>query len=1700
MANLIRFKDLEKPQASRLGDKATFDHKMNCLTCFRWSTCRDPMKSYRYRCTRYNEAVDGPQSIEDLFASANPLVKKSNMMDVDPSEDPAIEQRLEAIIEAAINSNSPIPPDIKLNDHEIPIADNFYQWLMDDRFTGGGMTPFPRQVYVGATLFNDLCVVEGTRIQTNKGLVRIEEICGDYGQNQVSGWKALSRKGFQNITHGGKTSKRKVKCLTISSLGRGITVTPNHRVLVNRDGWKLEWVRAKDVRIGDNLCAPHEESKFSKSYPTLAPYKAFERDRKLNRDGMLKWPKKVTPQICRLIGYLLGDGTLGKYGISFTNKHKKITDDFVQCMKHVTDLEPKYYVNEGKSENGVTTYVASYNSIEIGEWFQHVGVAHSRYENKSIPDWIYKCPKEGVISFLTGILESDGCVSNRSVRLTMTAKDVVMGTALLMQNLGIYGTTKVGVRKKGFRPTFYWGCHNYDGMVLFKSLFGNLISRLAGPSIKPRRQTNVRSQTRPTVLRNCRYVTSLCMERLDYHTPKYINLPSRTESCEFSDVESLISQLKRDKYLKEHTDGALEIKKRGYALLSVTNIEDAGYHTVYDITVPKSESFTANGVMVHNCPRCSDMEWLEHKMKVDTSLSRLEEKLTFLVRGKCPTCNGRKRKFIAQGLVEDYKTLVLIVGQRGTKTSSLLLCETYNLHRYLKSPSPTKLFGVQPTQLIMSTYTATTFQQVRENVWEPYMNIVTGSPWFANYNKFLVKRGQELGEELAVISEIFVRYRHRNLLVAPAGPSKRTMRGRCVTGGTLINTNQGFVYMRDLIKENGYKEVKSLKVDSYKGNKEVSHTYKDKDFVHKIKTRNGYAIAGTAEHPMLTLDKYLNFKWKRLEDIVVGDWILSRSIQNKPMFGNNPITKQKAGWLGYWVANGSADGSVWTSDESIIKRLSRYAQSMHPGIHTQVKYDKNGVGRVYFKNKHKRMDSSFASLHIPEAIRGNSYSKAIPAEVLMAPKEVFHEFLEAYFECDCHINGGKVINGYVESPAEIIVSSSSKKLVDQLHVILLHAYGIIGRKWSSMIAPEDLNTSGKTYNRDLYESHKISITGSDATTFLANFKRAKVQGYADRFNDSRPGDHNDRRNIPYVREVLNSVFNKARITESSGKGIYKSRLIKLITGEVTVNVKRMQPNVVTSSKTRSPMYARPCPEFLLYEDDWDKKLGWLYQIDPTVAKRIEKLLNLKPSFEEVTSVKQYKKKVNVYDITVPDGHAFTANGLVSHNTRFSAFIDEISWLPMNKVNGKESERGNAKETYTALRNSLRTLFSAYDRLLEDGYDDVPKPLMLTASSPATINDWGMKLYRDSKIERSILGLKFPTWEFNPNLKRKDFDAEFRTNPVESARDFGCMPPIGNSTWMTDIETVTKAFADKRRNAYSVETYKRRSKTGKKRTHATVTLKTEKRPAFGCLLTLDVGVINNSLAFAISTVPDDFDLEEYIERVSVDEEGNSTRTEELDADAPTSVPVKVLFVGEIIPYHECTISLTGFYKEVLMQVCNDFEVVGVASDRWQHLNLVQNLESDFGIEYFERRLTWDDFVSLKEAFFDKEISLPRLDTDMEKILSTTLDNYPEMFRQKPMDHLAYQILTVQEAKGNTVIKGDATDDMFRCVALAHSMLQDVDFLNSLIIDHEAEHIEKSALGMKVTLGVSSNHINQVGGVSRHVPKGHESAIAVVRRGR
>jgi len=613
------------------------------------------------------------------------------------------------------------------------------------------------------------------------------------------------------------------------------------------------------------------------------------------------------------------------------------------------------------------------------------------------------------------------------------------------------------------------------------------------------------------------------------------------------------------------------------------------------------------------CPRCSDMEWLD-TMKVGTTMVKLEGKTTMLVNGKCPHCKVTRDELFEEGEINIYKDLTLIAGQRSTKTSTVNLMDAYNIHRWLKLPSPPKVFMTLLQQPFVITYTSKSFGQVNRNMWQPFLNIVNGSPWFRNYHKFLRKRGQELGEELFHVGDIFVKYRHRQLTISPSSPSGETMRGP---------------------------------------------------------------------------------------------------------------------------------------------------------------------------------------------------------------------------------------------------------------------------------------------------------------------------------------------------------------------------------------------------------------------------------------------------------------------------------------TRVSAAIDEVSHMPLTTASGKDAAQANAKDTYDALRNSLETLSRAYDRRMSQGYYDLPRPAMYCVSSPKTINDWGMKLYRDSKGSTIHLGMLYTTWDFNPNLPRSHFAERFRTDPVGAARDFACQPPIGTNTWLDDASTIEAAFG-KKRNMFDLTQDIRRTNSGKRVTTARLIQRTVPDLRWGCVLSIDVGSTFNSFAFSVTTVENEFDLQKYVREREEDDE---------DTEVITGVvPVRVVYVGEVIPSPGAPISLPSVYTDVACVICETLNVTTVVSDRWQNKKFVQDLEDQFaGLEYVEYMLRWDDFENYKNGLFDKKVRMPAMHSKLTDLRATNLEEYPACFKNKPMDHLAYQMMTVQEARGGTVIKGDATDDMFRCTALGYTACQDKDILATMVEIEQEVPVRQPALGL-----VRSMAAPATSAATDLIPTGQSSPIAMLRR--
>jgi hypothetical protein len=385
-------------------------------------------------------------------------------------------------------------------------------------------------------------------------------------------------------------------------------------------------------------------------------------------------------------------------------------------------------------------------------------------------------------------------------------------------------------------------------------------------------------------------------------------------------------------------------------------------------------------------------------------------------------------------------------------------------------------------------------------------------------------------------------------------------------------------------------------------------------------------------------------------------------------------------------------------------------------------------------------------------------------------------------------------------------------------------------------------------------------------------------------------------------------------------------------------------------------------------------------------------------------------------------------------TRFSALLDEFGWFPLFSKQNKELERLDAQGVDIAMTRSLFTLKSAHRRRMEEGFDDMPRPMKYMVSSPSAINDYIMTSYRKALGSSEILRFKYKSWEYNPLLRKKDFAEEFRNDPVAAARDYECNPPMGEGLFITDTLGLEKCAKGK--NAYKVHTTLSQSKSGSMTTSSEIEILREPRNPHACILSIDVGIVNNSFAFSVITLP-----ENYVEP-SYDE--NDSESEDYDSDSDYLVPVRVLGVGEVIPKAGAPLSLTQLYNKCLRPLVEFFDCRVLVSDRWQNAKIASDLNEKYGIENYEVRAKWQDFIMLRELINQHQIELPKPEKALDVIQQTLLDNYPEIFQSAAQDHLYWQLMSVREQTNVTVVKPDSgTDDLFRTIVLGASLLQDED---------------------------------------------------------
>jgi hypothetical protein len=370
------------------------------------------------------------------------------------------------------------------------------------------------------------------------------------------------------------------------------------------------------------------------------------------------------------------------------------------------------------------------------------------------------------------------------------------------------------------------------------------------------------------------------------------------------------------------------------------------------------------------------------------------------------------------------------------------------------------------------------------------------------------------------------------------------------------------------------------------------------------------------------------------------------------------------------------------------------------------------------------------------------------------------------------------------------------------------------------------------------------------------------------------------------------------------------------------------------------------------------------------------------------------------------------------DTRIIANVDELGWFPYKdnpfidpndedgpiEGEGDEDERemANGDEVHQALDNSLSTMRAEVYQLYKQNINTVPTGLNVNISSPQSWKDKICRLYKESADPATLsLGIHLPTWDINPLYTRDHpiIMSAYAKNPRRAERDFGANPPRLSETMFVQ-QTLRASFRGKQHHTIIYDDDNPEFTVGVLKSLV------ERASWKAGVMGIDAGLVNNSFALSIGTR---------------DESVVTTNS-----------------VIELIPSNRKPVHFPAVYKNIILPIVKQCNIVFVGADRWNSVHLLQQITEDTGGRTKTMHVTLNerDFMNYKALVNAGNQVLPAVDWKFDLI--EDVRNYRNELKNRPLEHLYLQYVTVQ-LKSGAVVKGEGfTDDLFRANVVMATM--------------------------------------------------------------
>lgn len=447
------------------------------------------------------------------------------------------------------------------------------------------------------------CVTGDTILLTDRGMLRFDELQSGI-QAAPDEFRPLmlgisGRHGYELTSHfynGGVRPTRRIR----TRLGYELEGSLVHPLLVLRDG-RTEWVKLRDLRVGDYVALQRGQHLFG-SRLNLPEFDAEGiHSRGVNRN--LTLPRELSPDLGRLLGYIVAEGSLTDTAMWITNGDTRVIEDVKDLCERLFAVRPKVYPKRGTHAVSI-----SISSIKLVRWLESVCGITRGAANKRIPRPIMSAPSEIFLAFLEGLFWGDGTISARkslgSNRFKIaTASDEMarqLQTALL--NFGI-----VSSRYRDRIKDRYTACSvvvTGDGVVDLFALIPSLREKctdLPESIVEKRGRTNfdyipAMQPAVRAVLDQYEAVTGRALWRYN----RYATSSDWGRALTRRSIGKLLAEV--SPVLGEDSSALAPLRESATQDLLWLNVQEIieGEAQVYDLTVPDTHSFCANGFINHN--------------------------------------------------------------------------------------------------------------------------------------------------------------------------------------------------------------------------------------------------------------------------------------------------------------------------------------------------------------------------------------------------------------------------------------------------------------------------------------------------------------------------------------------------------------------------------------------------------------------------------------------------------------------------------------------------------------------------------------------------------------------------------------------------------------------------------------------------------------------------------------------------------------------------------------------------------------------------------------------------------------------------------------------------------------------------------------------------------------------------------------------